>query len=112
MMRRARHVVLAWLAYGVLQLGLLGVPGASGQLVVGSRDTCAQNSAHSITATKRLLASERTEREAQTPFAPSATVVLGLANAAEPSRFVGSPDGGPAFELALLPPARAPPVLL
>jgi hypothetical protein len=112
MIVRARHLFMAWLVYGVLQLGLLGVPAASGQLAVGSRDACAQNSAQSISATKRLLASERTEREAHTPFAPSATVVLGLANAAEPGQIVGTLDRAPAFELVTLPPARAPPVLV
>jgi hypothetical protein len=111
MMLRARHLFLAWLTYGVLQLGLLGLPYASGQTSVGIRDVCAQSSAQSISATKRLPASERTEREAHTPFAPSAAIVLGLANAAERSQNVGSPERRTSLELAERPPARAPPVL-
>ena len=109
---RARHAFLAWLVYGVLQLGLLGMPAASGQLTVGSRDVSAQSSGQSVSTTKRLFVSERSAREAHTPFAPSATVVLGLANAAEPSRILGSPRWAPTFELVALPPARAPPVLI
>ena len=112
MILRARHLLLAWLVYGVFQLGLLGVPAASGQLTVGSRDVSAQASGPSVSATKRLFASGRSERTAPTPFAPSATVVFGLANAAEPSRSTGSPAWAPAFELVVLPPARAPPVFV
>jgi hypothetical protein len=110
MIVRARHVLLAWLVFGVLQLGLLGVPPATGQLVVGSRNVAAQASGQSVSATKRLFASEHTERTAPTPFAPSATVIFGLANVVEPSQIVGLLDGAPAFELVTLAPARAPPV--
>jgi hypothetical protein len=112
MIVRARHLFVTWLFYGVVQLGLLGVPYVSGQVSVGSREVCAQSSAQSISATKRFLASERTERAAHTPFAPSATVVLGLANVAGPSQIVGSPDRVRTFELIALQPARAPPVLV
>src|SRR5690349_7828943 len=105
MIARARQMLLAWLVCGVLQLGLLGVPSVAGHPSVGSRDVCAQSSAQSLSATKRLLASERAEREAHTPFAPSAAIVLGLANATEPRQTVGSPDRVPAFELVTLPPA-------
>jgi hypothetical protein len=106
---RVRHVFLAWLSYGVLQLGLLGMPYIPGQLTIGSREACAQSSTQSISATKRLFSSERTERAAHMPFAPAATVVLGFANTAEPSQIVGTPERA-AFELATLRPARAPPV--
>lgn len=109
---RARHLFLAWLVYGVLQLGLLGMPYVSGQLSVGSRDVSAQSSGQSVSANKRLFASERNERTAPTPFAPSAAMEFGLANAAEPGRIVGLPERAPAFELEALPPARAPPGLV
>jgi hypothetical protein len=112
MIVRARHLFLAWLVYGGLQLGLLGMPGASVQTAVGSRDVAAQASGQSVSITKRLFASERSERTAPTPFAPSATVVFGLANVAEPGQIVGSPRWRPTFELVALPPARAPPVLV
>ena len=112
MIVRARHVLLAWLVYGVLQLGLLGVPPAMGQLVVGSRNVAAQASGQSVSVTKRLFASKHTERTAPTPFAPSATVIFGLANAVEPSQIGRVPEWAPAFELVALSPARAPPVLV
>ena len=112
MTRRARHLLLAWITYGVLQLGLLGVPAAAGQAIVGIRDACSQTGVQSLTATKRLLASERSDRTAPTPFAPSATIVIGLPNVVEPSQIVALPDWATPFELALLPPARAPPVRL
>ena len=111
-MLRTRHVLLAWLIIGVLQLGLLGVPTVAGQLVVGSRDVSAQPSGQSVSTTKRLFGSERSERTAPTPFAPSATVVFGLAKAAEPSQILGLPDWAPAFELIALPPPRGPPVFV
>ena len=109
---RARLLLFAWFMYGTLQLGLLGVSAASEQMAVGSRDARPSASAQSMTATKRLGASERTERGTRTPFAPSVIVVIGLANAVEPSRVTGSSDRATSFELTALPPARAPPVLV
>ena len=54
MMLRARHLLFAWLTYGALQLALLGIPGASRQLTVGSRESRTQTTSQSITLGKRL----------------------------------------------------------
>ena len=109
---RVRHLLLAWLVLGLLQLGLLGVPMASGQVVVGSRDLSAQSAGQSVSVTKRLFVSERSERTAATPFAPSAIVVIGLADAGGPRQSVGWLARAPSLAPAALPPARGPPGLV
>ena len=109
MILRARHLFLAWLVHGILQLGLLGVPYVSGQPFVGSRDVCAQASAQSISS-NRLVASERNERASHAPFAPPATVALGLTNPSGPGRLVALVDRARTFELAQRRLARPPPV--
>ena len=111
MMLRARHLLFAWLTYGALQLALLGIPGASRQLTVGSRELRTQAAAQSITLGKRLLAADISNRRAITPFVPSAYARLDL------PRIVGGTDvaapsrQAPAYAAAALPPARAPPAL-
>jgi hypothetical protein len=110
-MLRARHLFFAWLTYGALQLALLGVPAASGQLAVGSRDGRAQSAAESVSLAKRLLALDVTERRAPTPFAPSAYVRLDLPLVVGFRREADPPRQATASEPTALPAARAPPAL-
>ena len=111
MMLRARHLLFAWLTYGALQLALLGIPGASGQLAVGSRESRTQTATQSITLGKRLLVADVSDRRATTPFVPSAYArlelpgIVGVSDVALPRR------QAPASAPAALPPARAPPAL-
>src|SRR5262245_37486431 len=111
MMLRARHLLFAWLTYGALQLALLGIPGASGQPAVGSRESRTQTATQSVTLGKRLLAADVSDRRATTPFVPSAyarldlPALVGVSEVAAPSR------QAPASEPAAPPPARAPPAL-
>src|SRR5678815_5189767 len=78
MMLRARHLLFAWLTYGALKLALLGIPGASRQLTVGSRESRTQTTSQSITLGNRLLAADVSERRAARPFVPSACARLDL----------------------------------
>src|SRR5688572_19410158 len=111
MMRRTRHVLFAWLAYGALQLTLLGVGALPGsQASIADRGTRTQSTWPSVSFAKRLLAPEPTERRTTfTPFAPAAYVSVEVATVAghdapqQPTRIAV------AFDAAALPPARAPP---
>jgi hypothetical protein len=109
MILRARHLFFAWLTYGALQLALLGVPAASGQLAVGSRDARTQSTTQSVAIGKRLLPSDVSDRRAPSPFAPAAAIALALPAAAHESDIVASPRQAAAHEPPVLPPARAPP---
>jgi len=111
MMLRARHLLFAWLTYGALQLALLGIPGASQQPAVGSRESRTQTATQSITLGKRLLAADVSERRATTPFVPSAYVRLDLRRIVGVSDVAAPPRQAPASAPAALPPARAPPAL-
>jgi hypothetical protein len=112
MMLRARHLLFAWLTYGALQLALLGIPGASQQPAVGSRESRTQTATQSITPGKRLLAADVSERRATTtPFVPSAYVRLDLRRIVGVSDVAAPPRQAPASAPAALPPARAPPAL-
>jgi hypothetical protein len=111
MMLRARHVFFAWLTYGALQLALLGMPGASGRLAVGSSDARPRAASESVSAVNRLLAPDQSERRAPTPFAPSAYVRLDLATVVGVSDVTASPRQATAVAPSTLPPARAPPAL-
>ena len=111
MMFRARHLLFAWLTYGALQLALLGIPGASRQLAVGSRESRTQTATQSITLGKRLLAADVSDRRANTPFVPSTHARLDLPRIVGGSDVVASPRQAPASTPTALPPARAPPAL-
>ena len=111
MMLRARHLLFAWLTYGALQLALLGMPGASGQLAVGSGDARPRTASESVSTVKRLLAPDLSERRAPTPFVPSAYVRLDVATAVGVSDVTASPRRAAAVAPSALPPARAPPAL-
>jgi hypothetical protein len=111
MMLRARHLLFAWITYGALQLALLGMPGASGQIAVGSRDARSQAAAQSVSIAKRLLAPDLSERRALTPFAPSAHVRLDLPPNGGATDVAPSRRRSFAYEPGALPPARAPPAL-
>lgn len=110
MMLRARHLFLAWIAFGVLQLALLGVGGMSVQVGIHGRGARAQSELTSVALTKRVLSSDLNVRHAApTPFAPSESFGI------ERPRGIGgqSPAWQPlpaASALARgLPSARAPP---
>jgi hypothetical protein len=111
MMLRARHLLFAWLTYGALQLALLGIPGASRQLTVGSRESRTQTTSQSITLGKRLLAADVSERRATTPFVPSAYTRLDLPGIVRVGDIAVPRRQAPASAPAALPPARAPPAL-
>ena len=111
MMLRARHLLFAWLTYGALQLALLGIPGASRQLTVGSRESRTQTTSQSITLGKRLLAADVSERRATTPFVPSAYARLDLPGIVRVGDIAVPRRQAPASAPAALPPARAPPAL-
>jgi hypothetical protein len=111
MMLRARHLLFAWLTYGALQLALLGIPGASRQLAVGSRESGTQTATQSITFGKRLLTADVSERRATTPFAPSAYARLDLSGIVGVSDVPAPRRQAPDSDAAALPLARAPPAL-
>ena len=110
-MLRARHLLFAWLAYGALQLALLGIPGASGQLAVASRESHGWTASQSVSVVKRLLAPDAPERRAAAPFAPSAYVRLDVLVAAVASPMDATPRRAVDAEPLALPLARAPPAL-
>ena len=111
MMFRARHLLFAWLTYGALQLALLGIPGASRQLAVGSGESRTQTATQSTTLGKRLLAADVSERRATTPFVPSSYVRLDLSGIVGGGEVASHRRQAPASDAATLPPARAPPAL-
>ena len=104
-----RHLFFAWLTYGAIQLALLGVPGASRQLAVGSRDGRPQTATQPVSLVKQLLAPDVAERHGSTPFAASAAVVLGLTTVEDRGAVRLSSRQATTIEPAALPPARAPP---
>ena len=112
MMLRARNLFLAWLAYGALQLALLGVPGAAVQPGVGTRGAQSRTESQSVSLGKRILAPDLSDRRAPTtPFAPSVHIRLDL-----PTLAGREPVHATAATLRegngiVLPPARAPPTL-
>jgi len=112
MILRARSLFLAWLAYGTLQLALLGLPGAATQPGVVSRGAHTHAESQSVSLGKRVLAPDVTERRTPTtPFAPSVHVRLDL-----PTPFgheAVSAEDQPAHsrDPVARPTARAPPTL-
>src|SRR5688500_6971196 len=111
MMRRTRHVLFAWLAYGALQLTLLGVGGLPGpQASIADRGTRTQSTWPSVSFAKRLFAPETTERRTTiTPFAPAAHVRVDIATAVGRDAPRTPVPLALAFDTTALPPARAPP---
>jgi hypothetical protein len=112
MMLRARNLFLAWLAYGALQLALLGVPGAAVQSGVGSRGAHAQSESQSVSLGKRVLAPDISDRRAPTtPFAPSAHVRLDLPTLVGREPVLATHVAPRLDDTIVLPPARGPPTL-
>ena len=112
MMLRARNLFLAWLAYGALQLALLGVPGAAAKPGVESRGTRSQSETQAVSLGKRVFAPEPTDRRVPTtPFAPSVHVRLALPTLVGREPLVAIARQAPTGEPVDLPPARAPPTL-
>lgn len=112
MMLRARNVFLAWLAYGALQLALLGLPGAATQPGVGSRGAHSQTESQSVSLGKRVLAPELSDRRAPTtPFAPSVHVRLDLPTLVGREALVAPDRQADAADPLVLPPVRGPPTL-
>ncbi len=110
-MRRTRHVLFAWLAYGALQLTLLGVGALPGsQASVADRGTRSQSTWPSVSFAKRLLAPEPTERRTTiTPFAPTAYVSVDIPTTVGHVATPEPPRTAVAVDPTALPPARAPP---
>ena len=112
MMLRARNLFLAWLAYGALQLALLGVPGAAAQPGVGSRGTRSQSETQAVSLGKRVFAPEQTDRRTQTtPFAPSVHIRLDLPTVVGREPIVAITRHVTTRDAVVLPPSRAPPAL-
>ena len=112
MMRRARHLVLAWLACGALQLALLGVGGVGGGTArVDDLGTRTQSAWPTLSAAKRLLAPDPTDRRAAAPFAPAAYVRLDVPVAIGFEAPDRHPRTAPSRDAVALPLARAPPAL-
>jgi len=112
MILRARNLFLAWLAYGALQLALLGVPGAVAKPGVGSGGAQSRTETQSVSLGKRVLAPELNDRRAPTtPFAPSVHFRLDLPTLVGREPIVSASRTSWRDEPALLPPARAPPTL-
>jgi len=113
MILRARHLFLAWLAYGALQLTLLGLGGVAGaQPAVGNRDARTPSESQSVSLGKRILASELGARHAPvTPFASSAHLRFDLPTLVGHEAPVDRPHRAEAHDPSVRPPARAPPAL-
>ena len=113
MTQRARNLFLAWLAYGALQLVLLGAPGADARPGVGNRGARSQSEVQSVTLGKRLLGPELSHRRTPTaPFAPSSYVRLDLPTVVGQDAPVAWNRRATAVDPVALPPARAPPASL
>ena len=111
-MLRARNLFLAWLAYGALQLALLGVPGAVVQPGVGNRGARTQNESQSVSLGKRVLAPDLSDRRVHTtPFAPSVHARLDLPTQVGRDALVADDRQADAGDPIDLPPARGPPTL-
>jgi hypothetical protein len=112
MILRARNLFLAWLAYGALQLALLGVPGAAAQPGVGTRSAHTQSESQSVSFGKRIAAPDISDRRAPvTPFAPAARIRLDLPTVVGRQAVVESRQTTETYAYRVLPPARAPPAL-
>jgi|SRR5687768_17971169 len=112
MMLRARHLFLAWLTYGALQLALLGVPGAAAEPGVGSRGAQTRTETQAVSLAKRVFAPEPTDRRTPTtPFAPSVHVRLDLPTVVGREPVIATAATPRLDDLVVLPPARAPPAL-
>jgi hypothetical protein len=112
MILRARTLFLAWLAYGALQLTLLGLPGATAQPGIASRAAHAQTESQSVSVGKRVLAPDPVDRRAPTtPFAPSVHVRLDLPEQIAREALVAFVRPLAGRDPVALPPARAPPAL-
>ena len=112
MILRTRNLFLAWLAYGALQLALLGVPGAAAQPGVGTRGARTQTESQSVSWAKRILPPDISDRRAPTtPFAPSVHVRLDLPTQVGREEVVAQDRQAGAGDPVVLPPARAPPAL-
>lgn len=107
-----RNLFLAWLAYGALQLALLGIPGAAVKPGIGNREARSQSETQSVPLGKRVVASELTDqRVSPTPFAPSKHVRLDLPTLVGRAPLVATAREAMRDEPSVLPPARAPPAL-
>jgi len=112
MTQRARNLFLTWLAYGALQLVLLGAPGADARPGVGNRGARSQSEAQSVPLGKRLLGPELSHRRTPTtPFIPSSYVRLDLPAVVSRDALVAWNRQATAVDPVALPPARAPPAL-
>ena len=112
MILRARHLFIAWLAYGALQLALLGVPGATTQPGIGTAGARSQSESQSVEFGKRVVVSDFAHRRTPTtPFAPSAHIRLDLPTLVGHEAVVASQYRVDADAPRVLPPARAPPAL-
>jgi hypothetical protein len=113
MTQRARNLFLAWLAFGALQLVLLGAPGADARPGVGNRGARSQSEAQSVPLGKRLLGPEFSHRRTPaTPFVPSSYVRLDLLAVVGGTAQVTWNRQAAAVDPLALPPARAPPAFL
>lgn len=113
MTRRARNLFLTWLAYGALQLVLLGAPGADARPGVGNRGARSQSEVQTVPLGKRLLGPELSHRRAPTtPFVPSSFVRLDLPASVGHDAQVTWNRQAASVDPVALPPARAPPVSL
>ena len=108
---RTRSVVLAWLAYGALQIALLGAPGAAGRPGVSQRGTRSQTEAQSLSLGKRLLAEASDRHAPTTSFAPAAYIRLDLPATIGNEALRTTSRQAPAADRFAVPPARAPPTL-
>ena len=113
MTQRARNLFLAWLAFGALQLVLLGAPGADVRPGVGNRGAQAQSEVQSVALGKRLLGPELGHRRTPaTPFVPSSYVRLDLPALVGHMAQAAWNRQAAAADPVALPPARAPPASL
>jgi hypothetical protein len=113
MTQRTRNLFLTWLAYGALQLVLLGAPGADARPGVGNRGVQSQSEVQSVALGKRLLGPELGHRRTPTtPFVPSSYVRLELPATVGRTAQVGWNRQAVSVDPVALPPARAPPASL
>jgi len=114
MLLRARHLLAAWIAYGVLQFALLGVVGAAGTASEhAARDARARSESPAMSFGKRTFAAEVREHRhtPAPPFAPSAYVRWDLVALDWTSELPQPSDHRRARHTRVLPPSRAPPAL-
>lgn len=110
MILRARHLFLAWFAYGALQLALLGVGGVSAQVGVGSPGARTRSEIAPVAFVKRALSADVSARHTSlTPFAPSEPFALESSSGSGRESPAWQPSSAPSAFARRLPPARAPP---